>query len=196
MTRPFDWATFDARIDKSGECWLWTGRQDEKGYGVVWKDGRHQRCHRISYERATGVSLGDLLGCHRCDTPACVRPDHIFPGTHSDNFLDMWRKGRGNVKANGAILTELAAKEIVADPRSAPVVAAERGVSPSTIKAIRNGRNWKHLGIGSPRQWFRPTSAQREEIRGARPIEVGAFAVKYGVPAQAIRDIRRKRRAH
>ena len=31
---------------------------------------------------------------HRCDTPACCRPEHLFAGTYSDNLRDAYRKSR------------------------------------------------------------------------------------------------------
>jgi len=34
----------------------------------------------------------DLL--HQCDTPACVRPDHLLEGTNDDNVQDKMSKGR------------------------------------------------------------------------------------------------------
>jgi len=32
--------------------------------------------------------------CHRCDTPKCMRPDHLFWGTRRDNMRDCVLKGR------------------------------------------------------------------------------------------------------
>jgi hypothetical protein len=36
----------------------------------------------------------DRYACHHCDNPLCVRPDHIFPGTATENMQDAWAKGR------------------------------------------------------------------------------------------------------
>ncbi len=49
--------------------------------------------HRLSY-RATHGDAGDKFVCHKCDTPSCVNPDHLFAGTNSDNLKDCYNKGR------------------------------------------------------------------------------------------------------
>ena len=96
-----DWAErFWSRVRKSDGCWLWTGRVNDKGYGMF--DGassEHGKCsrlaHRLSYLLATGVMPPVLMEvCHRCDVPGCVNPKHLFLGTHRDNMYDSIRKGR------------------------------------------------------------------------------------------------------
>lgn len=87
---------FWAKVDRRGEdeCWLWLGAHDGR-YGQLWKDGRNQRAHRISWEIHHGVEFPDGMdACHTCDTPSCVNPAHIFPGTPSDNARDALAKGR------------------------------------------------------------------------------------------------------
>ena len=89
---------FWAKVDQSGECWVWTGAKRSKGYGAFAyiKNGDviHGRAHRYSYELHTGPIPAGLFVLHRCDNPACVRPDHLFLGTNQDNVTDMMRKGR------------------------------------------------------------------------------------------------------
>jgi hypothetical protein len=85
---------FWCRVDTSGECWLWQGAINRHGYGYLRYGGRYWQAHRLAYTLTVATLPDDVLVCHHCDVRACVRPVHLFPGTHRDNTLDMIAKGR------------------------------------------------------------------------------------------------------
>lgn len=80
-------------------CWLWSGPKDHCGYGIInyhpgiGRPARY-RAHRLSLQLASGEMGDGLYACHHCDTPACVRPSHLFWGTQADNMRDASLKGR------------------------------------------------------------------------------------------------------
>ena len=79
------------KVQKSSGCWLWTGTILHDGYGQF----DRRRAHRVAWELTNGpIPKGQLI-LHRCDNPPCVRPDHLFLGTHAENMADMTSKGRG-----------------------------------------------------------------------------------------------------
>lgn len=88
---------FWPRVERRGpdECWLWTGKRNAKGYGVIGRNGRRTIATQISWELAQGSPVpAELLVCHSCDNPPCVNPAHLWLGTNSDNMRDMVAKGR------------------------------------------------------------------------------------------------------
>lgn len=92
-TRPWQVRFFE-KVDLSGDCWVWTGARTA-GYGTLFRNGRHERASRLAWEIATGSPPPpDLLVCHHCDNPPCVRPSHLFLGTDRDNAQDAISKGR------------------------------------------------------------------------------------------------------
>lgn len=173
---------FWANVDKNGPvirpelgpCWLWTGRTNEHGYGVfyVWygpKIGRLERAHRVAWRLLKGEALpDDVMGCHKCDNPPCVRPDHIFPGNSLTNSRDMENKGRhptigkevtsryrqSDAHIHGeahysAKLTEQAVREIrlryAAGDVSYRTLASEYGVRIRAIMLLVHHVTWKHV---------------------------------------------------
>lgn len=85
---------FWKRVKKTDSCWIWLGAFGKYGYGLTSYKSKTKRAHRLAYELTYGVDPGQLCVCHSCDNPACVRPDHLWIGTHADNHNDMKRKGR------------------------------------------------------------------------------------------------------
>jgi hypothetical protein len=87
-------ALFWSRVEKSDGCWLWTGGRFSTGYGSFSVGGRVRVASRLAYAYTHGPIPDGLFVCHHCDTPLCVRPDHLFLGTNADNMRDAYRKGR------------------------------------------------------------------------------------------------------
>lgn len=91
---------FWQRVDKTDGCWTWLGNKDGHGYGRLWvgRPATHSgfvAAHRYSAMLHLGMFDRRLFVCHSCDTPSCVRPDHLFLGSPADNMRDMAAKGRG-----------------------------------------------------------------------------------------------------
>ena len=76
-----------------GKCWLWQGVK-VGGYGRVHRKGKLHMAHRYIYEAEVGPVPDGMNVLHHCDIPTCVRPAHLWLGTHKENMEDMAAKGR------------------------------------------------------------------------------------------------------
>jgi hypothetical protein len=177
---------FWSRVNKSGPvpelcpelgpCWIWTGPLSKKGYGLfsVARLGRNVRAHRYSFELHSGNLPQDKpYVCHKCDTPGCVKPAHLFAGDTADNVHDSIKKGKSFV---GGPNHHFYRSDI---PEAAVVSLYEEGVSPLEIAShfhcsttlIRNRLKTAGLIWPRPLRKFRmtpqagSTAAQTRSVR-------------------------------
>jgi len=75
-------ARFWSKVDKSGDCWLWTGTRSVGGYGrYAVKGVKNHLAHRYAYEHTIGQIPAGLVIDHLCRNAGCVNPSHLEPVT-------------------------------------------------------------------------------------------------------------------
>jgi len=151
----------DYGSERRGECLIYRPRWKLRGFGyrkLTLTDGRSVGAHILAWELATGRTVPKgMFVCHRCDTPACIEPTHLFLGTPRDNNEDRDRKGRKVIvrgsRASGAKLTEHLVQQIreaLLDGQSGPALAERFDVDPETISSVATGRTWGHVSCPPP----------------------------------------------
>ena len=130
-------------------CIEWNGTLSKSGYGLIAIGGKHNKkifAHRWSVGFINGGEIppSEVLVLHKCDNPLCVRPSHLFTGSHRDNADDKVNKGRqptvfGNAKLNWNIVDEIRSSN-----EQGTILANKFQVSKSTISEIRNNRIWQN----------------------------------------------------
>ena len=141
------------QVDDNG-CWIWTsatlGNAAGDLYPVIWiGDGKTDYAHRTSYRLFNGDIPDGYCVCHKCDTPLCVNPSHLFVGTHRDNSQDAVRKGRHaygerNGGAKISLITASDIKELYQSGEGTHRgIAKKFGISKTQVGRIVRGESWK-----------------------------------------------------
>ena len=144
---------FWARVVKGEGCWEWTGahlyrRNGTRSYGsVAWEGTRQVGAHRVSYELTNGPIPDGLYVLHKCDNQGCVRPDHLYVGSHRDNTRDAIERRRmytGERTWNHKLTVEAvrAIRDAIATGEATESIGRRFGISGRTVRYIRRGERW------------------------------------------------------
>ena len=147
---------FWKKVEAGDGCWKWLAAADPFGYGILgWTKGK-ERAHRVSYELHYGEIPKGFCVLHKCDTPECTNPEHLFLGTRADNNVDRSLKGRTSRVSRNAGTSQWRSKlteEIVASIRKARAkgvslkeLSAMYDVGISAISSAARGKTWQHVG--------------------------------------------------
>lgn len=89
MPKPSVESRFWSKVDKSGECWLWTGGS-QRGHGRISIKGDTAYVHRLAWELSFGaIPLGKTV-FQSCGNQLCVRPDHLYLDKSPRYILPFW----------------------------------------------------------------------------------------------------------
>lgn len=83
---------FWENVYKTANCWFWIGTIAQTGYGQLSIGNKSRHAHHLAWFVYYGVWPEQWV-LHTCDTPQCVRQDHLFLGTAADNTRDGISKG-------------------------------------------------------------------------------------------------------
>lgn len=135
-------------------CWLWIGRRTPAGYGHVFAEKTVVYVHRVACEVRHGCGSTDgLFALHACDTPCCVNPDHLRPGTTRENWHDTLKRGRFPIVRGSAhpraVIGEqdaLSIRRLAIDGVYTSEIARRLNIHERICSDVIRGVTWKHVG--------------------------------------------------
>jgi hypothetical protein len=149
MRHPLPAERLAAMSVRVGDCLIWTGNVNNRGYGKMGfatNDGRRRRnryAHRVAYEVHVGPIPHGRSILHSCDTPACIEPSHLRPGTQAENGQDVIDRERHPRHLSQAVVADLYARVDAGVPYAAISVAMGLPLGTVTARAWR--RRHGHL---------------------------------------------------
>ena len=145
-------------VDDKG-CWIWSGSVGRDGYGI-YGNGKFLRVHRASYILWVGEIPKGLFILHRCDTPLCFNPNHLYAGNAKQNARDALERGlhptgpnikkghKGSLNRKSRLSENdvLKIRACYCSKTNGPKVLSKKyKVSKSTILKIISRQTWSHI---------------------------------------------------
>lgn len=133
----------EARLVKNsrweGDCLVWIGKRNKRGYGSIEVDGRTWRVHRYVWTVACGPIPEGYVVLHLCDNPSCLNLQHLAVGTQHDNVLDNLQKDRHSKLKVSREDVELIRQRVAAG-ESRKALAREYNLCSSTVSRYCSGK--------------------------------------------------------
>lgn len=73
------------KVERKGDCLIWTGYRGKLGYGYIGYKGKAQLVHRFMYKQFVGEIPEGLVLDHVCRNRACIKISHLEPVTQMEN---------------------------------------------------------------------------------------------------------------
>jgi hypothetical protein len=151
-------------VPESG-CIIWLKSWNREGYGIIGIEHKSCLAHRIAWEIYRGEIPEGMDVLHKCDTPPCVNPNHLFLGTQIDNIKDMVKKGRARALQGEENPLSKLKKEDILFIRQKVFIGKIRGpdgkfrksynchkqiadiynITSANVRSIINRKTWKHI---------------------------------------------------
>jgi HNH endonuclease len=149
------------RKDPDSDCLMWIGQAGMTGRGRFKINGRIEETHRVAYRLWVGPIPEGMQINHLCGNGWCVRPSHLYAGTHQENMRDREETGatfrpKGELHPRASLTDDQArvALRMVDGGDPTWFVAQKLGFPTQTIINIVGGKRYAH--VEGPRRPIKP----------------------------------------
>jgi hypothetical protein len=149
---------FWSKVRKSDDdgCWMWQAARLTRtntgalSYGIIMWRGKSTNAHRVAWELTHGPIPEGLWVLHKCDEQGCVRPSHLYLGSHADNTRDAIRRKRmtrGTERWNARLrdIDVTAIRAMGAAGFATEAIGRMFSVSGRTVRYVLRGERWAHV---------------------------------------------------